>query len=433
MASPIQIKSPGAILAVLTSINGLNYLDRYVLAGVLPLVIADLALSDAQAGSLHMAFIVVYALVAPLPGALGDRMRRLRIAAFGVALWSAATAASGLASTFAWLLVARTLVGVGEVSYAVVTPSLLADLYPAGRRGRVLAVFYAAISVGSALGYILGGAIGARHGWRAAFFVAGGPGLLLAFLLLLLPEPTRGTHDEHRSVSPTSPPPTRGTHDQHRVASPASPPSAPARASLAALIRRRSFVLNTVAQTIYTFSMGGLAFWMPTYFQRQRGLPLERAALIFGAMLAVAGLVATLVGGQIGDRLARRAPTAHFTFPGIALIASAPFTLVALLAPSPAIFWPAMFASLFTLFLGTGSLNAALTNVLPATLRARGFAVYSTAIHLFGDGPSPALIGAASDRMGLGIPVLAAGLLLPLAGVLLLLGRGALARDLEAA
>lgn len=410
MSSPLLTKHPVAILAVLTSINGLNYLDRYVLAGILPLVISDLALSDAQAGALHTAFILVYALIAPLPGALGDRVRRLRIAAFGVALWSAATAASGLASTFGWLLVARAVVGVGEVSYAVVTPSLLADLYPAGRRGRVLAIFYAAISVGSALGYILGGAIGARHGWRTAFFVAGGPGLLFAVLLLLLPEPVRGALDEgHR---PTRRPPT-------------------ARPSLGELRRRRSFVINTVAQTIYTFSMGGLAFWMPTYFQRHRGLPLERATLIFGAMLAVAGLVATVVGGHLGDRLARRSSMAHFEFPGISLIASAPFTAVAVLAPWPGIFWPAMFCSLFALFLGTGSLNAALTNVLPATLRARGFAVYSTAIHLFGDGPSPALIGAASDRLGLAIPVLATGLLLPVAGLLLLLGRRALARDLE--
>ena len=125
-------------------------------------------------------------------GYIGDRSRRLVLAVVGVTVWSLATVGSGLAWSFGALLIARCLVGVGEASYAVVTPSLISDLYPAERRGRAMAIFYAAIPLGSALGFMLGGQIGEHHGWRTAFFVAGGPGLLLALSLLAVKEPPAG-------------------------------------------------------------------------------------------------------------------------------------------------------------------------------------------------------------------------------------------------
>src|SRR5437764_4128615 len=195
-------RTPGTILGTLTALNGLNYLDRYVSAAALPLILTDLALSDAQGGLLQSLFITVYALVCPVAGWLGDRQPRLRLAAVGVFVWSAATFASGLAPTYAWLLLARAVIGAGEASYAVVTPSLLSDCYPPDRRARMLGVFSAAIPVGSALGYIVGGLVGASHGWRAAFFVAGAPGAALAFLLLLLTEPRRGAMDPPGAAAP---------------------------------------------------------------------------------------------------------------------------------------------------------------------------------------------------------------------------------------
>src|SRR6266852_5048031 len=190
-------RSPGGILGVLTTVNALNYLDRYVTAATLPLILADLAISDAQGGLLQSLFIVAYSLACVPAGWLGDVGSRLRLAAIGVFVWSLATVASGLAPTYGWLLLARAVIGVGEASYAVVTPSLLSDCYPAARRGRVLGIFYAAIPVGTALGYVLGGLVGERFGWRAAFFVAGAPGMALAFVLLLLAEPSRGAQDPH--------------------------------------------------------------------------------------------------------------------------------------------------------------------------------------------------------------------------------------------
>src|SRR5437867_53893 len=188
-------RSPGVILGVLTTVNALNYLDRYVAAATLPLILADLAISDAQGGVLQSLFIVAYSLACVPAGWLGDVGSRLRLAAIGVFVWSLATVASGLAPTYGWLLLARAVIGVGEASYAVVTPSLLSDCYPAERRARMLGVFYAAIPIGAALGYIVGGVIGEAHGWRTAFFIAGAPGAVLAFLLLRLTEPPRGARD----------------------------------------------------------------------------------------------------------------------------------------------------------------------------------------------------------------------------------------------
>src|SRR5499433_4497414 len=253
-------RSPGVILGSLTTLNALNYLDRYVSAATLPLILADLAISDAQGGLLQSLFIVAYALACGPAGWLGDSGKRLRLVASGVFVWSVATVASGLAPTYAWLLLARAVIGIGEASYAVVTPSLLSDCYPAERRATVLGIFYAAIPIGSALGYIVGGLVGASHGWRAAFFVAGAPGAVLAFLLLLLTEPARGALD-----------PTHGAATPLDLG-----------ASLRALGSRRSYLVNTTAQIIYTFSMGGLAAWMPTYFVCEREIPLANASATFG-------------------------------------------------------------------------------------------------------------------------------------------------------
>jgi MFS family permease len=400
---------PAATLAVLTGLNAFNYLDRFITAPILPLIIADLALSDAQAGSLQTVFIVVYSMICPLSGWLGDRWKRLHVAAAGVALWSLATFASGLASSFAWLALARAVVGIGEASYTVITPSLLSDHYPAARRARALSIFYAAMPVGIALGYVLGGQIAQRFGWRPAFFVAGGPGFVLALCLLLLREPARGRLDEHPATSNVS-----------------------WRQMLTTLRRRPSFFFNLAGQTVITFSLGGLGAWMPTYFVRERGLGVAAAGTIFGGLLLAAGFLGTIVGGQLGDRLARRHPAAHFGFSAWALVASAPFTAIAILSPRPILFWSAMFVTLLLAFLNLGPLNAALVNVLPPDLRSRGVGLHTTTIHLFGDALSPFLIGLASDRIGLRMPVLCTGLLLPLAGLVLLLGRRSLVADLGA-
>ena len=255
-----QPPSARMALGVLTGVNLLNYVDRYIPAGALPLILATFGASDAKGGLLQSMFMLPYAIVSPLAGALGDRSRRFAIAGAGVLIWSAATFGSGLAPTFAILLAARIVIGVGEASYTVVTPSLLSDYYPPARRGRVLAFFYAAIPVGSAIGFAVGGVVGKHLGWRWAFYLAGVPGVVLALVLLAFRDPIRGAKD--------------GTEN-----APGHPVGQGARASTGdsswrSLAKRPSYLFNVAAQTIYTFAMGGLAAWMPTYFFRERGLPL---------------------------------------------------------------------------------------------------------------------------------------------------------------
>jgi MFS family permease len=403
---------PGATLAVLTGLNALNYLDRFMVAPLLPLIIVALGLSDREAGSLQSAFILVYAIACPGAGWLGDRYARLRMAAVGVMVWSLATVGSGIVTTFAGLLLARAVVGIGEASYSVITPSILSDHYTADKRGRALSIFYAAMPFGIAIGYVMGGQIGARYGWRPAFFVAGGPGILLACMLLLLREPTRGRLDGLVTSTPKE---------------------LPLRDFLRTLGQRPSYFINMSAQTFYTFTMGGLGAWMPTYFVRERHLGVAQAGTLFGGLLLAAGFVGTLLGGVVGDRLAAKYRSAHFTFSAVTLLASLPFTIMAITSANPWVYWSAMGVCLFCLFLNYGPLNAAMVNVLPSHARARGVGLHTTTIHVFGDAFSPFLIGAASDAVGLRIPVLATGLLVGLSAVLLLVGRGLLARDLDAA
>src|SRR5260221_11210273 len=158
-------------LALLLAINLFNYIDRYILAAIEPLISDHFfAATDdtamARTGALATVFMVSYMVLAPLFGWLADRFSRWLIIAFGVALWSLASGASGLAATFTALVVTRVFVGVGEAAYGPAPPTIISALYPVEKRGRQLAFFYVAIPVGSAIGYAFGGAVGQRWGTR---------------------------------------------------------------------------------------------------------------------------------------------------------------------------------------------------------------------------------------------------------------------------
>lgn len=183
-------------LWVLTGINLFNYVDRYVVPSLFEsLKHSELAPSDKQLGLTMSVFLIVYTVAAPIFGRLGDTRSRPRLLALGVFLWSLATALGGFSRSIFQLLCARAAVGVGEAAYGTVGPSLLADYFPRAARGRAFTIFFIAIPVGSALGYVVGGVVDHFFGWRQAFFVAGVPGLLLAGLALRLWDAPRGAHD----------------------------------------------------------------------------------------------------------------------------------------------------------------------------------------------------------------------------------------------
>lgn len=404
-------------LGVLTLINLFNYLDRYVPAALVEdLRRSELHVPDAASGLLMSGFIVVYTVTSPLFGYLGDRGRRTHIVAAGIALWSVATGLAGLARNFATLVVARATVGVGEAAYMTISPAILADSFPLSERGRVFAIFNAATPIGAALGYILGGLVGQRFGWRAAFFIAGFPGVLLALLMWRLRDPPRGARDEGEGGPAESP-------GQPRVAaSAASPPASAPPMSLAAayraLGRNRGFVLTVAGYAAYTFALGGLAFWAPAFLERERGMTAGDATIQFGLIVVVTGFLGTFAGGWLGDYLQRRHRQAYLWLSGIATLAAAPVALVAFTAQARPVYMSAIVVAELLLFVSTGPINSTIVSVVPPALRATAGAVNILFIHLLGDVPSPPLIGAISDASSLAKAFLLLPAVMALSGVI---------------
>jgi MFS family permease len=392
MEGPLQkvpMRSAKLGLAVLAVINLFNYLDRYVVSALVEsLKHSELNLSDTKLGLLMTGFLLVYLLTAPVFGALGDRRPRPRLIAFGVGCWSIATALSGFATGYAGLLGARALVGIGEAAYGTIAPSLLADYFPAGQRGRVMAFFFCAIPVGSALGYVVGGLIDAHFGWRAAFFVAGAPGLVLAALCLALPDPPRGSQD----ASPARLAPAGGRSASMREDT---------RATYRRLLHNRPYVLTVLGYAAYTFAVGGLAYWMPAFLERERGIARADATVSFGEIVVITGFVGTFVGGWLGDYCARYSKQAFLWLSALATAAAAPFVWGALTTASHTSYLICMVAAQLLLFLSTGPINAAIVNLVAPIERASAVALSIFAIHFLGDAVSPSLIGGLSDATSL--------------------------------
>ena len=373
-------------LVILTVINLLNYLDRYVPAALGETLRTSLRISDAQFGLLTSGFIVVYMLAAPAFGALGDVRSRPRLIALGVFLWSLATAAGGLAWSFVSLLVARAAVGIGEAAYGTIAPSLLSDYFPRSHRGRVFSVFYAAIPVGSALSYVVSGQIDVHYGWRAAFFAAGIPGLILAALALRLLDPQRGIHDPVETLVAAA--------------------RTGARAAYGMLLRNRPYVLTVLGYAAYTFALGGMAAFMPMFLMRVRGLAEGTATAGFGGVLVATGFLGTAIGGWVGDSLLRVTKQSYLWVSGVATLVAAPLVLVGLTSATPQLYWGAIAVAEILLFVSTGPINSAIVNVVAPAIRATAVAASIFTIHVLGDVPSPALLGAISDRTSLADAVL---------------------------
>ena len=368
-------------LAILTGINFLNYIDRYVPAAVFEPIKRELHFSDAQLGWTISAFMVSYSITSPLFGRFGDLFIRKHGIAAGVALWSLATAGAGLARSFWQMFIPRSLVGVGEAAYATMAPGIIADFYEEQRRGRALAVFYAAIPAGSALGFVLGGRLSELYGWRAAFFAVGLPGLLFAALVLAIQEPRRGAADRD-PIFPSGAVLT--LRETYRM-----------------LWKNRVYGVVTVGFIAYTFALGGLVGWMPAFLERYNGMTTARANEVFGAITVVSGFLGTFAGGFLGDYLLRYTRHSYLWISGLCMFAGAPITVLALSSRDPAVFLPAIFTAEFFLFLNTGPLNAVLLGCVPANIRATAMAVNIFFIHALGDSISPPIIGILSDRFGL--------------------------------
>jgi len=383
-------------LTVLSLINFFNYLDRYIVAGVVPLVEAELRIDHEQAGLLASMFMIVYMLASPIGGYLGDRVQRRFLVAGGVFIWSLATIGSGLATTFAILLFARALIGIGEAGYGTVAPAIISDLFPRSMRTRMLAFFYVALPLGAAAGFGVGGWVGEHYSWHSAFFVGGIPGLALALLALFLPEPKRGATEE---VS--------------------GPDKIPFGIGIRQLRRNAIFWIVTGGLTLMTFSIGGLANWMPAFLNLERGVPLGTAGVVFGGITAIAGTLGTFAGGVLGDWAERRSTTGGIWLSGLGLALAAPFVFLAATVSDAWMIYALSFVAQFLIFLNTGPLNAAILNCVAPAFRAFAMGINVLLFHLLGDALSPTVIGAIAKRFSIAaaievnsLPVLAGGLLL---------------------
>jgi MFS family permease len=475
-------------LCLLLAINLFNYIDRQVLSAVLPKLALDASLFAPddpnlrrKLGYLTSAFLISYMLLSPVFGWLGDTRSRWRLVGAAVIVWSLASGGSGLATSFLMLLLTRCLVGIGEAAYGPVAPSMLSDMYPERDRGKIMARFYLAIPVGSALGFVIGGQVaGTSLGWRGAFLVVVIPGLLLGALCFFMTDPPRTEAQKAERHK---------LRDYWNV--------------LRRIWRVRSFRANTTAMTAWTFMMGGVAAFAPMYiFEREarfqltpaaldkladlkntQGVPvvapqvieklkqidreriftatelrgeltktltdqelrqynltifdnvaapgsinLEAINVRFGIIVVASGLFATLLGGWLGDRLRVRIPGAYFLVAGGGCLVSLPFFLAMLYVPFPAA-WFLMFAAVFCLFLNTGPANTILANVVPSHLRATSFAINILIIHALGDVISPPIIGAIGDDSSLHTAFLVMSAFVLAAGVMWSLGARHLERD----
>ncbi len=382
-----RIVRPQTILGVLTAINFVNYVDRYLVAAVSPKFQEELGLSNAQTGFTISAFMLGYFLTSPAFGWLGDRrfakaggdattIRRW-LMAIGVLLWSVATAASGLAHGATSMVLARIAVGVGEASYATLAPTIIDDLAPPAKKNRWLAIFYLAIPVGSALGFLLGGVLEEHFGWRAAFFVAGGPGVALALIVPTIAEPAPRAHDDASQ--------TRGV------------------AALGALGRSALYVACVAGLTAYTFALGGFPAWAPKFLYEVHAMKLSVADFWFGVVTVLAGLFGTIAGAWLADRALpaqcddetriRR----YLRFSGLATVVGVPAAALSLYTPSSTTFFVAIFVCEVALFASTSPINVVILGSVPRSLRATAMAVSIFTQHLLGDLVSPPLIGKIAD------------------------------------
>jgi MFS family permease len=406
-------------LGVLTLVNFLNYIDRQILPTVAPLMAADLHLSDTEIGSMEAALLLSFTVLAPLFGRLGDRYSRTKLMASAAVIWSIATGLTGVMDHFpvlpgpihfnvplasftlslsgvaVVLCLVRAAVGVGESSYSTITPSLVADYFPPERRATALGIFQAAIPMGFALGAVIGVMLARFFGWRLAFMIVGVPGLITAFFVWRLREPTRGATDldAHGSVE---------TSQSTAEVANEKPASTSWLQTSWRIIRNRDWFLSTAGYTCLTFVLGAFGTWATLLLVREKGMSVQNAGVTLGVVILLAGAAGTFGGGWLADRLARKRRNAYFMVCAASSFLGIGPAFVCLSANNPYVFIPAIFLTVFFLFINNAPFHAILLNSVSAAVRATAVALNIVAIHLFGDVISRFGVGVLSDSLKAG-------------------------------
>ncbi len=391
-------------------INFLNYLDRWIFTGLSPIIQKELHLSDFQIGLLTSAFLLVYTIVALPLGFLADRVARKSIVALGVAIWSLATAFTGLAGNFPILLTVRTFLGIGEGSYYPAGTPMLAAYYPPSRRATIISRWAVGALIGAAGGFLLASPFSAPGAWRLAFFFTGVPGLIFAFLIWRTREKTR-----HEDDPPAEHLPAEGSRSIFQ--------------RFAAYLRIPTVRVIIALHALGFFALTGVTtylaiFLSDTYgsngtFYPDTGISPKLVPILAGAVVLLGGILGNLIGGVWANRLSRRHAGARVLTGGLGFLLAAPCVIIAVGSPMAlrqmAFFTSAsvqmqltigiavftVFALLAAFFLNVynGPVSAALLDVVPAAERGSAGGTELTLAHLFGDVYAAALIGAIADLL----------------------------------
>ncbi len=370
-------------LVLLTALNFVNYIDRYILPGVQEQVKGEFALTDAKIGSLTLWFMVAYMAASPVTGWLGDRFLRKPMIVVAALFWGSVNLLTATVHSYGSLNLRHAALGIGEASFGIFAPALLSDFYPPAQRNRVLTIFNIAIPVGAALGYLIGGTVGEHFGWRTSFIVSAIPAILLALLIaLLMKEPAR----------------SRGSDEGKAQLR---------KDTVLSLLHNPAYLCSVGGYAAVTFSLGGISWWMPSFLQRIDGRSQSSAAFLMGGITVVAGLAGTIVGGAIAQRWSRKTPKALYLVPAISALLATPPALVCFFGPqvfgTRALTLPGLALAIFFIFLGTGPVNASTVNAVRPEIRAAALAGQLFLIHALGDAISPRIIGTVSDHSNLAV------------------------------
>jgi MFS transporter, Spinster family, sphingosine-1-phosphate transporter len=370
---------PYLALVVLFAMNLLNYVDRYSFFAAGTHIQRALDIDDDWFGVLGVSFMIVYTIVSPVMGWMGDRYSRKLLLAGGVGLWSLATVGTAFSADFYHMFFWRALLGLGEASYGAIAPALIADLFPIKKRGRAMGVYYLALPVGTALGYIVGGKIADALGWQAVFFVVGLPGLVVALAGLIINDPGRGASE---------------------VGAAAQKPHRPQLKEYLILFRTPTFLFNTAGMAAVTYATGAYAAWGSTFYQRVHHLSATDAGRWIGLLLVGAGVLGIVLGMFLPDLLRKRTRSAYLLLASVAVLLAMPIGVVGILDRNYVSSLAFLFGASILLSMVLGPCNTVTANVIPANLRATAYATFIFLIHLFGDISSPVILGWISKHFG---------------------------------
>jgi predicted MFS family arabinose efflux permease len=366
------------VLALLLAVYSFNWMDRYVLVILMEAIKRDLGLSDAALGFLSgFAFAATYSFAGIPIARWADRASRRSVIALGLAWWSTMTSASALARSFLQLTAARIGVAVGESACSPAASSLIADYFPAHRRATAFAIYGVGISIGMGLGLSLGGWADELYGWRAAFAIVGVPGLVLALIVrLTLREPRRG-QAETRTVD-------------RQIYS--------VRDTLRVIRSRKSFIAYCVGLGLFCFS--GIAFeiWTPVYLMRAYHMGTGEVGNLTGFAEGVGGMIGTLGGGLLADRLGLRDMRWYLWMPA----ASASLLVLSMLVflnTSHTLMFVFYFITIVCSASYMAPMVAITQSILPVHMRAQGTALLYLLLNLIGPGAGPLVAGILNDRL----------------------------------